>query len=1186
MRVMASQSSSSTPLPTFLLSVPDFTDIPDDTLRGVYTVYGIQCAVTAHDGSLSTFGAQRRFSEWRQLHSQQWRGSRAFPAARRLLHGQQTKVKRAEALQAWLCDVFDAYAAANQMPPPQLLHFVGVRAEALAGVASPPRSPRLIPETPEAMRAVDGGELPLPPPPQSTTAAARASPVVQEPGPEPPSSSSAAAIPPPVEASHMADAFFVEYFAKCAALPAEAMQLLRRRLLPNVTSVPPLLAVAAIVLWLLTNADLLCLALVLEHLLRRQPPSTTNSSNPPLLALTVAMYAVERVLWPSSPSSASPSSTPLGASAHMLWWGCALAWSTQHDRPILTPVCLVLGARVVSLFLDSLAAFAAQHHHPSSQRRSWVRLATTAQQLASIAACASLPLRILFSSESPDLMSEGALTQQFEQLTAWLVLSVLVKQSAEASELARWARLSVSLRREAQELEQKEQQQQLSGGSSTDPAAAKEAAAAAKAKRKEAKKAAKEAAAAAEADGWVDVGAVLVDDVADERGFKEGKPSSRRPNGWRRKKAAAAAPPGAWRPDANGTPARRPPGAFPPDTPDAALSLPAPYRTPTRAAGPSAESPPTADGSSSGGEDEDELKDGSFKAGQAPAPPVLASELMTATEKLLSCLPHELRELGMPIAQELFHGASGRAGQQARGLIQAIGAAASLVLSRALLDPDGRMRLWLGLKALADSAPMEGRMPPMVKAFTKQRHAFQLGLQGSMVLPEAFKVETHVPMSRLFSKASEDDDGPPERLTEPPEVGDIVRVRYPYHKPDKADAEEAMFMATITAVHNSSVEPSPAAAAAGEDEVVSSPRSPRSGLSAMLQRTASQPVFTVDIRYVDEVALSFGDQRDAAGLNVLDQIPEVGAMWRLWVKNLSIDVTVPSDERVAPTSTSTTRPASPSRDGGVSSGDALPEPGGSQSAPATRPSSPQPGEVSGGEASAAVEAANGDADAASIDGGGTKTISVDWAEPTSEQRGKGVFGSLVFTVALPLVVIRARLKSGRFWSDSTLLKLGKFTDAVIHFDHGKVHAVIRVSFERDGAYMAIEQLSLAVAAIRIESMKDHSRRWGVLLGTVSGLQWLLSGFLERKLLDLVSAAVVETNQRQMLVAWSEIPVFTELGAKMETWQQVAARRELLEGRAVRSIQRVWRSQRSDGRARRRPARPTTPVGEGARRASE
>ena len=105
-------------------------------------------------------------------------------------------------------------------------------------------------------------------------------------------------------------------------------------------------------------------------------------------------------------------------------------------------------------------------------------------------------------------------------------------------------------------------------------------------------------------------------------------------------------------------------------------------------------------------------------------------------------------------------------------------------------------------------------MPPMVKAFTKQRHAFQLGLQGSMVLPEAFKIETHVPMSRLFSKASEDDDGPPERLTEPPEVGDIVRVRYPYHKPDKADAEEAMFMATITAVHNSSVEPSPAAAAA------------------------------------------------------------------------------------------------------------------------------------------------------------------------------------------------------------------------------------------------------------------------------------------------------------------------------------------------------------------------------------
>ena len=109
-----------------------------------------------------------------------------------------------------------------------------------------------------------------------------------------------------------------------------------------------------------------------------------------------------------------------------------------------------------------------------------------------------------------------------------------------------------------------------------------------------------------------------------------------------------------------------------------------------------------------------------------------------------------------------------------------------------------------------------------------------------------------------------------------------------------------------------------------------------------------------------------------------------------------------------------------------------------------------------------------------------------------------------------------------------------------------------------GAYLAIEQLSLAVQAIRITSISDHSRRWGVLLNTVTGLQWLLSGFLERKLLDLISAAVVAENQRQRLVAWDQIPIVNEVTARMEQWQQAAAAREEREGRAVRAIQRAWR----------------------------
>ena len=40
------------------------------------------------------------------------------------------------------------------------------------------------------------------------------------------------------------------------------------------------------------------------------------------------------------------------------------------------------------------------------------------------------------------------------------------------------------------------------------------------------------------------------------------------------------------------------------------------------------------------------------------------------------------------------------------------------------------------------------------------------------------------------------------------------------------------------------------------------------------------------------------------------------------------------------------------------------------------------------------------------------------------QRDAGVFGSLLFTISLPLVYIRANLRAGRFWSDSALLKLG------------------------------------------------------------------------------------------------------------------------------------------------------------------
>ena len=108
------------------------------------------------------------------------------------------------------------------------------------------------------------------------------------------------------------------------------------------------------------------------------------------------------------------------------------------------------------------------------------------------------------------------------------------------------------------------------------------------------------------------------------------------------------------------------------------------------------------------------------------------------------------------------------------------------------------------------------------------------------------------------------------------------------------------------------------------------------------------------------------------------------------------------------------------------------------------------------------------------------------------------------------------MSQGRFWSDSTLLKLGRFSDAIIHFDHGTVHATIKISFERDGAYLAFENMSLAVEAIRIESISDHSRRWGLLLGTVSGLQWLLSVRAAHRTRSCVAAPLPRSSRHRVL----------------------------------------------------------------------
>ena len=74
-------------------------------------------------------------------------------------------------------------------------------------------------------------------------------------------------------------------------------------------------------------------------------------------------------------------------------------------------------------------------------------------------------------------------------------------------------------------------------------------------------------------------------------------------------------------------------------------------------------------------------------------------------------------------------------------------------------------------------------------------------------------------------------------------------------------------------------------------------------------------------------------------------------------------------------------------------------------------------------------------------------------------------------------------------------------------------------------------------------MQSFTKRWGIFLGTVTGLQWLLKGFLERKLLGLIS--------------WTQIPLFRDLDASLERWEASASQREVREQHAVRTLQVAW-----------------------------
>ena len=88
-------TGSAPPVHRFEVGVAGHYDVRDDsTLRGSYTVYHVHCRVCGDDGQAATtsFASHRRFSEWRDLHSELsgLMGSR-FPAARRLITGSRKK---------------------------------------------------------------------------------------------------------------------------------------------------------------------------------------------------------------------------------------------------------------------------------------------------------------------------------------------------------------------------------------------------------------------------------------------------------------------------------------------------------------------------------------------------------------------------------------------------------------------------------------------------------------------------------------------------------------------------------------------------------------------------------------------------------------------------------------------------------------------------------------------------------------------------------------------------------------------------------------------------------------------------------------------------------------------------------------------------------------------------------------
>ena len=287
-------------------------------------------------------------------------------------------------------------------------------------------------------------------------------------------------------------------------------------------------------------------------------------------------------------------------------------------------------------------------------------------------------------------------------------------------------------------------------------------------------------------------------------------------------------------------------------------------------------------------------------AGRAAAPKqpaALVAPLLSALKALEAALPPDLRTLLRPLFDEIeAHLSSSTIVPQIGAFLSVLSAALSHIATAVLLQPRGRRQLQRGLRALSRSSPQP--LPSFLQALADHessgRELFLLGLRGSNMLDSAMQVEENVPRHRLY-----DAEGTPPQLATDLVEGALVRVQMAetagqHGAPLQAASAGGLFTATVLRC-KTVVKKAKTDGASGTPHHRSH-HDTLSGGGGGRGRPSSEDVVEViscDVEYTDEVALVAGRESVHAEYNVTDRIPELRSRWRLWLKGLQVDLTMP-----------------------------------------------------------------------------------------------------------------------------------------------------------------------------------------------------------------------------------------------------------------------------------------------------